>query len=138
MGYKRAMIIPINCPFDGSSNPNSTTTYYTGAADFFTTVAGASKLYMPYNGVITGANLILYASGAGTAEDWTFNIRLNNSTDYIIDTVGSTTIPRVWHNVNLNIPVKTTDFIELKTTTPNWVTPPTSIKSNCMYVYLSI
>jgi hypothetical protein len=52
-------------------------------------------------------------------------IRKNATTDYLVDTQSISQDERLWRNYALNISVGLTDYIEIKTETPAWVTPPT-------------
>lgn len=132
MGYKKAnkLVIQGSCC---STNPVDSTTYYLGnrTADSLNTTADYQRLYIPVNGCIRACELYVIATATvGTAEDWTWVIRLNNATDYTFYTLGAAEAKRRFYNYNLNIPVSAGDYIELKTTTPAWVTNPEGVR--CM------
>lgn len=76
-----------------------------------------------------------YAGTAGTAENWTANIRLNNTTDTLIETIGASTNERIFNNESLNIAVVAGDYIEIKMVNPLWATnPATAIFGGYIYI----
>lgn len=121
-----------------SFNPVDATLYFWGGHDgIWATASGKEgRVYFPKKGVIRAVNLTTYNGAvAGTNEDMTMYIRLNNTTDYLIGTVGSTDRIKTWLNESLNIPVTPTDYIEIKITTPTWVTNPTGVSSwGCLLI----
>ncbi len=107
-----------NSPADGQ------TVYLGGLPKGLVTTAGISKVYVLKNGIITKANIYCYSGTAGTAENWSMYIRVNNTTDYLIQTIGSATNERIFSNLNLEIPVIVGDYFEIKLINPTWVTNP--------------
>jgi hypothetical protein len=61
---------------------------------------------------------------AGSNENISVYIRLNNSSDTLIQTVGVANGHRVFTNVALSIAVAVGDYIEIKMVCPTWGTPP--------------
>lgn len=124
MGYKKANHI-VFTGVTGTTNPAANTTYY-----FFTrpytgwrTVFNNCYCVIPYDGTITAAGIMLTGANS-SAEDWTWNICKNDTTDYPIDTIGTVDALKNFINTNMNVPVIAGDEISFKTTTPNpWVTP---------------
>ena len=112
------------------------TTYYFGMIYPYPPEAtwNIFKIKIPRRGIIRRAEIQgLTQSVAGSGEDWTLSIRLNDTTDYPIATVASNNPAqgrRDWTNNALNIPVVEGDFICIKTTCPTWVTNPTQYKFN--------
>lgn len=88
------------------------------------TVVGSSRVHIRRAGTIIGANIYSFSGTAGTAENWSLYIRLNNTTDTLIQTVALATSERVWSNSSLNIPVVSGDYFEIKGVQPTWVTNP--------------
>lgn len=86
-----------------------------------------SRVYIPKNGTIKIADISAYMTGSGTNETWTLAIRLNNTTDTTIATVGSNGSLIRFTNTALSIAVTTADFFEIKATFPTWATPPTGM-----------
>jgi hypothetical protein len=107
----------------GLATPTDATTYYFGGMNAGpSTSAAVRQIKIFKSGVITGAQITALATTTGTDEVWTVNIRLNNTTDYAIATVGAATSIRSWTNAALTIAVSAGDYIEIKTTTPTWAT----------------
>lgn len=99
------------------------------------TTAATSKVYIRKAGSIKFAEIYSYSGTAGTNEDWSLYIRLNNSSETLIATVSAAASERIFSNTALNIPVVAGDFIEIKMVNPGWVTnPATSIFAGHIYV----
>jgi len=107
-----------------SSPTDSATIYFGNLTKAPTTTANISKVHIENSGVIRKANIYCYSGTAGTSENWSFYIRLNNTTDYLIETIGTATNERTFNNNALNIPVVEGDYFEIKTTNPPWSTAP--------------
>jgi hypothetical protein len=91
------------------------------------TTANRWRIYIPKTGTIKSAYVFSYAGTAGTNENWSMNIRLNNSSDTLIQTLGANTNDRVWSNTNLNISVTQGNYIEIKEVCPTWATNPATV-----------
>jgi hypothetical protein len=112
--------------FAGSLTPANNTTYYFGNQQRIpTTTAAIWRLFIPRSGTIKRADFVSVASTVGTAENISLSIRLNNTTDTLVATVGNTSQPRLFQNSSLSIAVVAGDYIEMKLVTPTWVTQPT-------------
>lgn len=99
------------------------------------TSAGISKIYIRKAGRIKIAELYCYSGTAGSNQAWSTYIRVNNTTDYLIQTVGSATNERVFSNTSLDIPVSVGDYIEIKCVNPTWsVNPLTTIFGGYIYI----
>ena len=108
--------------------PADSTTYYLSpfAANGLATTAANQKIYIPRAGKITGVRLFGAASVLGTAENSTFSVRLNDTTDTTISSVVVfNATPFTIVNTSLSIAVSVGDFINVKAVTPAWVTNPT-------------
>ena len=112
--------------------PADATSYYFGQFHGLTpqTIADISRVYIRKTGVIRTANILTYATTAGTNESWSFYIRLNNTTDYLIQTISATTNMRTFTSSSMNIPVVAGDYIEIKMVCPTWVTNPSGVRGN--------
>lgn len=76
-----------------------------------------------------------FSGTAGTSEDWSFYVRLNNTTDYLIATVGQAQSERIFSNAALSISVSAGDYIEIKMVNPTWATNPlTTIIGGYLYI----
>ncbi|MCX6822653.1 MAG: hypothetical protein NTX91_01465 [candidate division SR1 bacterium] len=89
-----------------------------------TTTVGIRKVYIRHGGTIKMANIYSYAGTAGTNEAWSGFIRLNNTTDYLIQTLNVSATERVRSNTGMNIPVVAGDYIEIKLVAPTRATNP--------------
>jgi len=126
--------IPI---FTGVLSPADATTYYLGPVAGLTpsTTAEERKIYIPKAGTITFCAISTNATTAGSNEDWPYYIRLNNTTDYGIDTVSVSANLRQWISYTLDVDVVAGDYIEIKTVTPTWATNPVTM-SQGGYLYI--
>ena len=136
MPIKRARLLslPHGCI---STTPNASTTYYFGIVGApMTTSTGIRRMYIPKNGIIRIAeiwsdSIIL----AGSSESWPMQLRLNGATNYTIASTATANEFRSWLNYNMNIPVGPGDYVEIRTATPAWVTPPQGVTcSGCIVV----
>jgi hypothetical protein len=107
-----------------SSPGDAQTVYFGNLPKAPTTTANISKVHIKHNGVIRKANIYCYAGTAGTSENWSLYIRINGTTDYLIETIGAATNERIFNNESLNIPVVEGDYFEIKAVNPTWVTNP--------------
>ena len=97
--------------------------------------AGVSRVYIRKAGTIRIAEIYCYAGTAGTNENWSLYIRVNNTTDYLIATVGLNTNMRVFSNANLSIAMNAGDYFEIKSVQPTWATNPlTCIYGGYVYI----
>jgi len=90
--------------------------------------AAISRIYIPKTGTIKVAQIVAHAATAGTGESWSLYVRLNNTTDTLIQTVASTAAFRTWINTSLSIAVVAGDYIEIKSINPTWATNPANVR----------
>jgi len=104
-------------------------TYYFGSLAGLApqTTAALARMYIPKAGSIKAAYVWTRAGTAGTAENISMNVRLNNATDTLIATVGQAAATRLFSNTALNIAVVQGDYIEIKMVCPAWVTNPATM-----------
>lgn len=89
-------------------------------------VAALNKLFIQRAGVIRVAHVYTYSGTVtGTNENISAYVRLNNTTDTLIQAVGAATAERVFVNTAINITVAAGDYVEIKLVTPAWATAPT-------------
>lgn len=118
-----------------SSPADGATVYFGAMPKAPTTTAAASKLYIRKAGTIKVAEIYCYSGTAGTNENWSLYIRVNNTTDYLIATLGVATNERVFSNTGLNISVNAGDYIEIKGVQPTWATNPlTTVYGGYIYI----
>lgn len=116
--------------FATSFAPADASTYYFGAIPTVapSLTAAANRLYIPFAGIIRAANIYIRCGVAGTSENFSVWVRLNNTTDYLItSTMDVSVASPIALNSAMNIPVVAGDYVEIKMTTPTWVTNPTSV-----------
>ena len=97
---------------------------------------GIQRVYIPKSGTIKAAFVYGYATGAaGSSEMWSMSVRINNTSDTLIENLSSANATRVWKNEDLHIAVAAGDFFEIKTSTPMWVAGPTGVRfSDVIYI----
>lgn len=109
------------------SNPSSGATIFFGNLALQpATTGGTRKIFVRKKRVIRGAELYSRASTAGSNEAWLFYIRVNDTTDYLIQSVGVSANERIWTNMALSIELNPGDYFEIKGVNPTWGTPPAS------------
>jgi len=96
-------------------------TYYFGnQARGLISTAAIWKVYIPQTGTIKKAYFMSYASTAvGDASNLSLYIRINNTSDTLVATVGVSAASREFSNTSLSIAVTAGDYIEMKFVTPN-------------------
>jgi len=117
------------CVQGGMYSPTDSETDYIGQLPRVPIITAAiSKVYIRSLGTIKRAELYVYASGvAGSNENWSFYIRLNNTTDYLIQTVALNTAQRIVTNAAMAVPLVAGDYFEIKIVNPAWATNPTNV-----------
>lgn len=116
--YTLAVQALTSAPTDGQ------TVYFGNLPKAPVTSAAISKVYIPRRGIITRAEVYTYSGTAGSNENWSLYVRLNNTTDTLIQTVGAATNQRIFSNSSLSIAVAAGDYIEIKGVQPTWATNP--------------
>jgi hypothetical protein len=92
------------------------------------TTVNTSRVGIPKAGTITDALFTIYSQGViGSNNGITASIRLNNTTDYLIEQNATANTFRTFTNNSLNIPVSVGDTIELKL---QIATPYTTVPTN--------
>lgn len=122
IGYEINVQALTSSPADGA------TVYFGVLPKAPTTTANISKVYVRKAGKIKRAEIYCYSGTAGTSENWSLYIRVNNTTDYLIATVGASASGRVFSNTSLNsgnfISLSVNDYFEIKSVQPTWATNP--------------
>ena len=118
-----------------SSPTDAQTVYFGNMPKAPVTTAATSKVYIPKAGTIKGAEIYVYSGTAGTNESWSLYVRLNNTTDYLIQTLSVSASERRFTNSALSITVNAGDYIEIKGIQPTWATNPlTTIYGGQIYI----
>lgn len=132
-------LIPLKTP-KGSYIPlGHTTVTWVDSTDYYfgcnivkapSTTSGNDPIRFQKAGNIRGAHISTFATTeTGTNENISAYVRLNNTTDTLIQTVGSATALREFISRSLNIPVTTADYVEIKITCPAFATNPTGVRT---------
>lgn len=111
-------------------NPGDGLNYYIGGVvGLNTTTPDVRRLYPPKAITIVGARVVFFNTVAGSNETSTIYIRVNNTTDTAIsNAVTNDAATTTFLNSGLSISVGTADYVEIKWTTPTWVTTnPTGV-----------
>lgn len=118
-----------------SSPADSATIYFGMLPKAPATAQGTSKIYLRAAGIIKRAEIYCFSGTAGSAEAWPISIRLNSSSDTLIQSLSLSTSERVFTNAALNIAVVAGDYIEIKSVNPAWATNPlTCIFGGYIYI----
>lgn len=119
-----------------TSSPTDGQTIYFGTLPKApVTTQGQSKIYIRAAGTIKRVEIYCFSGTAGTGEAWACNIRLNSSTDTLIQSLSVATSERVFSNAALNIAVVSGDYVEIKMVNPSWATNPlTTIFGGQIYI----
>jgi len=107
-----------------SSPADGQTIYFGTLPKAPTSTANISKVYVRTAGTITAAEIYCYSGTAGTNESWSVYIRVNNTTDYLIQTLTLATSERIFTNSSLSISLAAGDYFEIKSINPTWATNP--------------
>ena len=85
------------------------------------------EIVMRGDGVIRGCDFTTFCAGlAGSNEAWPLYVR-HNGTDYLVQSVSSTSSVRTFTNTLLDIPYSDGDIVRMVFVNPTWVTNPTQI-----------
>ena len=111
-----------------ASPTDASTRYISGAPVAPFVSATASSYTAPVAGTITSATINWYTAGtAGTNETISMYVRVNNTTDYLIASVGNTDANKQFVNNALSITLAANDTFNIKIVNPTWATNPTSV-----------
>jgi hypothetical protein len=132
-GYTLPVMALTNSPARNATN------YMGGRPIAPSTTAGTNKIFIPTTGVLERAEIYDYSGTAGTAEDWSYYVRLNNANDVLIQTVRVSANERRFTNSAMGMNVAAGDYIEIKRINPNWVTLPlTNIVGGYVFINTTI
>jgi len=113
------------------SNGDGTVLYYMNAN--YSSTSSVARVYVPKSGTITTCYFWIWLGSIGSCsnEPMTCYIRLNNTTDYAIETVSTTDGGKLFHNTNMGISVVQGDYISIKSVNPTWATNPSGGMNGC-------
>jgi PKD repeat protein len=88
------------------------------------TTAGVNKVFIPTTGTIERVEIYDYSGTAGSNQAYSYYVRINDATDYLISTLSVNTNERRFTNSSINIAVNAGDYFEIKRVHPVWTTNP--------------
>ena len=115
--------------FHGQFNPTDAQTVAFGQSINAPTVSTNAyyEIIMRGAGVIRGCDLNMLVGGTlGSNENWSLYVR-HNGTDYLVQTISSTTVVRNFTNTSMNIPYVDGDIVRMIYVNPTWATNPTAV-----------
>ena len=129
--------------YGGTSSSGSITdaqTVYFGdiAGVAFTTTDSVfvNRFYSPIAGTINSIYVYFNSTTAGSNESWSAYLRVNGTTDTLIQTLSSTSQPRIWSNTSLGVSISAGDYFLIKLVNPTWATNPSTAVSFKCVIYL--
>ena len=110
-----------------ASNVGDANTIYFGQVLAVPSITTTQRRNVYFNRACTivSCRVGILSTVAGTNENWSLYIRVNNTTDYLVQTVGVSANLRQFTNNALSISIVAGDFIEMKLVNPTWATNPT-------------
>jgi hypothetical protein len=111
-----------------STNPTDATTRYIGGAPLAQQSTYANATYTaPVAGTITAATFTWVASAAGSSETISMYVRVNDTTDYLIASVGNSNGTKQFVNSALSVALAANDTFSIKLVNPTWVSNPSGV-----------
>ena len=115
----------------GAFNPVDSTTYYLGGLPFAPVTGALNRpLWIPRAGTIKAVYGTVISAVAGSNENTTLSIRLNDTTDTTVTSaleLSAAGLRTDFSNTALAIAVAAGDYFTMKWATPAWVTNPTTV-----------
>lgn len=107
-----------NSPADGATN-------YIGIIPYApTTTANFWKQEIPTSGWLNTTEIYDYSGTAGTAEAYTYYVRINNVANYLVASLSVSANERVFSNTSMGLYVNAGDTVEIVRVHPTWATNP--------------
>ena len=104
------------------------TLYFGNYAFTAQATADICRVYIPKAGTIKVASINVFSGTVGSNENVSLYIRLNGSTDTLIQTRGMGVANALFSNTGLSIAVSAGDYIEIKMVCPTWATNPAAFR----------
>jgi hypothetical protein len=106
---------------------DSQTNYWGGSTRPPNTTAGWDFVLIPRAGTIKAAYIQWGCDGPMSTENVSLYLRLNDTTDTLIQTVGSADLKKTFENAALDIAVSAGHMIQIKNVFPSWATNPSNL-----------
>jgi hypothetical protein len=125
--------VPVGYTMQGSAatyNPVDGQTTFWGAtpSEPPDTTAAQHRVYIRRTSVLKSIRIYWHAwSVAGSNNDISWYIRVNDTTDYLVQTIGSTGAAKLPSATGLDISLAAGDYFEIKVVQPTWTTNPTGV-----------
>jgi hypothetical protein len=107
-----------------NSPANGATVYLGVAPSAPVATVSISTQIIPTGGWLNVTEIYDYSGTAGTNQAYSYYIRVNNTQDYLVNTLSVATSERVFSNTTMGIQVFAGDFFEVKRIQPTWTTNP--------------
>lgn len=127
----------INVAAINQATPVDGTTYYFGGVVGLgpQTVEGRCRVFIPKTGTIKAIYITSFDGAPASNEAWSMYIRLNATTDTLIETTTESVNNRRWTNTGLSIAVTAGDSFEIKSVNPTWATDAANVRhSGIVYI----
>lgn len=117
-----------------TSSPADAQTYYFGFpydVSMVNTTAARRQKVVPFASTLRGAAITIITTAGATTEAATYYARINNTTDVqLSNAVTFDQALQTFYVTGLTQAIAAGDKIEIKVTTPTWVTDPTTVRSS--------
>jgi len=123
-----------------SGSPADSKDYFLGVGNTIGIIQASgnanTRLYVPLAGTINNVYGAVTVGGTlGSSETVSVNIRKNNTTDTLVtSSLTFDTANNTFSATGLGISVSAGDYVEIKVTTPAWVTNPTVVGVSCALI----
>jgi hypothetical protein len=92
-------------------------------------LAARHRVYIARGATMKVVRVYWHAWGtAGSSNDISVYIRVNNTDDYLVNTLGNTAAAKVFLNAAIDIAFFGGDYFEIKIVCPTWTTNPTGVR----------
>jgi hypothetical protein len=96
---------------------------------------GTMRMYVPFACTIRAVyGFWRAATTAGSGENTSFNIRVNNTTSTLVKTIGDTNALKLFNNTSLAISLNAGDYFEGEFVMATWMTQPQGVTFNAIVV----
>jgi len=117
--------------YSGNTSIGDLSNYYTGINESAAIGRPIGAFYIPKNGTVISCYGVWTCSVTSSAQNCTFYIRKNDTTDTKIADVQFTTTSGSFNNTSLNVAVSAGDYINVKLSSPNLTTNPSGVFITC-------
>ena len=134
LGHTHTYRYVINLESANEATPTDGATIHFGSAGISTGTAAQMSRTIPVSGTIKAVYINWWGATAGSGEDIVASIRLNDTTDIAVQTVGNTNSVKTFSNTGLNQAVVAGDLVCGKMVYPTWATNPANVRRSAYIV----